>query len=111
MLEARTERLVSEQPAVSFTQHTDRFVIDDDDDMDSNTTSESDLSFKVTIILAQNKMTDCERFGDQSSKDAMQDSNEHSFFKWKNDYVFNIGSNCIQEKELLRKFTLHQKLQ
>ena len=31
MLEARTERPVSEQPAGSFTQHTDRFVIDDDE--------------------------------------------------------------------------------
>ena len=35
MLEARTGRLVSEQLASSFTQHTDRFVIDDDD-MDSS---------------------------------------------------------------------------
>ena len=40
MLEARTERLVCEQPAGSFTQHTDRFVIDDDD-MDCNTVTES----------------------------------------------------------------------
>ena len=31
MLEARTGRPVSGQPARSFTQHTDRFVIDDDD--------------------------------------------------------------------------------
>ena len=30
MLEARTGRPVSEQPAGSFTQHTDKFVIDDD---------------------------------------------------------------------------------
>ena len=36
MLEARTVRPVSEQPAGSFTQHTDKFVIDDDD-MDSDT--------------------------------------------------------------------------
>ena len=43
MLEGRTERLVSEQPAGSFTQHTDRFVIDDDD-MDSDTATESNLS-------------------------------------------------------------------
>ena len=62
---------MSEQPTGSFTQHTDRFVIDDDDAMDSNTT-ESDLSFKVTISLAR----------DQSSKDAMQDSNE-LFFIWR----------------------------
>ena len=52
MLEARTGRPVSGQPAGSFTQHTDRFVIDDDD-MNSNTATESDLSFKIQIILAQ----------------------------------------------------------
>ena len=52
MLEARTVRLVSEQPAGLFTQHTDRFVIDDDD-TDSNTVTESDLSLRTTIILAQ----------------------------------------------------------
>ena len=34
VLEARTVRPVSEQPAGLFTQHTDRFVLDDDD-MDS----------------------------------------------------------------------------
>ena len=45
MLEARTGRPVSEQPAGLFTQHTDRFVIDDDN-MDSNTATESDLSLK-----------------------------------------------------------------
>ena len=55
MLEARTVRLVSEQPASSFTQHTDRFVIDDDD-MDSS----------AKDIL------------DQSSRDAMKDNNKHS---------------------------------
>ena len=43
MLEARTWRLVSEQLAGSFTQHTDKFVTDDDD-MDSNIATESDLS-------------------------------------------------------------------
>ena len=36
LMEARTERPVSEQPVVLFTQHRDRFVIDDDD-MDSDT--------------------------------------------------------------------------
>ena len=46
----RTRRPVSEQPAGLFTQHTDRFVIDDDD-MDSNTVTESDLSFKSRSFL------------------------------------------------------------
>ena len=40
MLEGRTVRPLSGQP---FTQHTDKFVIDDDD-MDSDTVTESDLS-------------------------------------------------------------------
>ena len=40
------------QPAGPFTQHTDKFVIDDDD-MDSNTATESNFSLKITIILAQ----------------------------------------------------------
>ena len=35
-----------------FTQHTDRFVIDDDD-MDSNTATESDPLFQITFILTQ----------------------------------------------------------
>ena len=43
VLEARTRRLVSEQPAGLFTQHTDRIVIVDDD-ADSNTVTESDFS-------------------------------------------------------------------
>ena len=43
MLEARTLRPVGGQPAGSLTQHTDRFVIDDDG-MDSDTATESDLS-------------------------------------------------------------------
>ena len=38
------------QPAGSFTQHTDRFVIDDND-IDSNTATESDLSLKSPSFL------------------------------------------------------------
>ena len=45
VLEVRTERPENEQPAGLFTQHTDTFVIEDDD-MDSNTVTESDLSLK-----------------------------------------------------------------
>ena len=51
-MEVRTERLVNEQPPGLFTQHTDRFIVDDDD-MDSNPVTESDLSLKTLIILAQ----------------------------------------------------------
>ena len=76
MLEARTGRPMSEHPAGSFTQHTDRFVIDDDD-MDSNTATESDLSVKSRSFL--NRENDrVRKILDQSSKDAMKDSNKHS---------------------------------
>ena len=79
VLEARTERPVSEQPAGLFTQHTDRFVIDDDD-MDSNTVAESDLSLKSRSFL--HRVNDrVRKMFDQSSKDAIQDSNKHSL-RW-----------------------------
>ena len=52
VMEVRTERLVNEQPPGLFAEHTDRFIVDDDD-MDSNTVTESDLSVKIQIILAQ----------------------------------------------------------
>ena len=76
MLEARMVRLVSEQPAGLFTQHTDKFVIDDDD-MDSNTVTESDLSLKSRSVL-QRVNGRVRKTLDQSSKDAMQDSDKHS---------------------------------
>ena len=76
MLEARTVRPVSGQPAGSFTQHTDRFVIDDDD-MDSDIVAESDMSLKSRSFL--NRVSDrVRKVLDQSSKDAIQDSDKHS---------------------------------
>ena len=76
LMEDRTGRLVSEQPAGSFTQHTDRFVIDADD-MDSNTVRESDLSLKSRSFL--HRVNDrVRKMLDQSSKDATQDSKKHS---------------------------------
>ena len=44
LIEVRTGRPVHEQPPSLSTEHTDRFVVDDDD-MDSNTVTESDLAF------------------------------------------------------------------
>ena len=67
---------MSEQPACSFAQHTDRFVVDDDD-MDSDTVTESDLSSKSRSFL--HRVNDrVGKMQDQSSKDATQDSNKHS---------------------------------
>ena len=76
LMELRTGRPVNEQPADLFTQHTDRFVIDDGD-MDSNTVTESDLSSKPRSFL--HRVNDrVRKMLDQSSKDAMQDSSKHS---------------------------------
>ena len=72
MLEARTERPVD-----------DKFVIDDD--MDSDTATESNLFVIIQIILAQVN------------------------HRLRNVYVFNIGSICTHGKELLRHFTFYQK--
>ena len=43
LMEVRTGRPVYEQPPVLFTEHTDKFIVDDDD-MDSDTVAESDMS-------------------------------------------------------------------
>ena len=80
VLEVRTVTLVNEQPAGLFTQHTNRFIVDDDD-MDSNTVTQSDLSLKSRSFL--HRVNDRVRqMLDQSSKDATKDSNKHSFVWW-----------------------------
>ena len=50
LMEMRTGRPVNEQPPGLFTQHTDRFIVDDDD-MDSNTVAVSDMSLKSRSFL------------------------------------------------------------
>ena len=76
MLEARTVRPVSEQPSGLFSQHTDKFVVDDDD-MHSNTVTESDLSLKSRSFL--HRVTDrVRKILDHSSKDAMQEIDKRS---------------------------------
>ena len=75
-MEARAERLVNKQPPGLFTQHTDRFIVDDDD-MDSNIVAESDMSFKSRSF--SHRVNDRVRnILDHSSKDAMQDIDKHS---------------------------------
>ena len=73
MLEARTVRHVGGHP---FTQHTDKFVIDDDD-MDSDTATESNPSLKSRSFLNRvndrlRKMLNC------SPEDSMQDIDKRS---------------------------------
>ena len=103
MLEARTERPVGGQPAGSFTHHTDKFFIEDDDS-DSDTATESDLSLKSRSFL--HRVSDrLRKILDSSHEDAMQDIGK-TFY---NLVTVHIGSICIHGKELLRKFTLHVK--
>ena len=59
-----------------FAQETDKFVIDDND-MDSDTATESNLSLKSRSFL--HRVNDrLRKILNQSSKDATQDSNKHS---------------------------------
>ena len=75
VMEVRTGRPVNEQPPGLFAEHTDRFV--DDDDMDSDTVAESDMSLKSRLFL--HRVNDrVRKMLDQPSKDATQDSNKHS---------------------------------
>ena len=73
MLGARTERSVGGQ---QFTQDTDKFVIDNDG-MDSDTATESNLSLKSRSFL--HRVNDrLRKILDHSSKDAMQDIDKRS---------------------------------
>ena len=70
LMEVRTRR------PVVFAQHTDRFTVGNDD-MDSYTVAESDMSLKSRSFL--HRVNDrVRKMLDQSSKDATQDSNKHS---------------------------------
>ena len=70
LMEVRTGRLVL------FAQHMDRFIVEDDD-MDSDTIAESDMLLKSRLFL--HRVNDqVRKRQDQSSKDATQDSDQHS---------------------------------
>ena len=75
-MEVRTGRPVYEQPPGLFTEHTDKFIVDDDD-MDSDTVAESDMSLISRSFL--HRVNDrVRKIQDQSSKDASKDSDKHS---------------------------------
>ena len=78
-MEDRTGRLVNEQPPCLFTEHTDRFVIDNDD-MDSDTVAESDMSLESRSSLHRGNDRVRKR-QNQSSKDAMQDIDKRSMIR------------------------------
>ena len=49
-MEVRTRRLVNEQPPGLFAQHTDRIIVENDN-MDSYTEAESEMSLKSRSFL------------------------------------------------------------
>ena len=76
MVEVRTGRPVYEQPPGLFTEHTNKFAVDNDD-TDSDTVAESDMSLISRSFL--HRVNDrVRKIQDQSAKDATQDSNQHS---------------------------------
>ena len=114
-MEVRTGRPVNEQPPGLFTQHTDRFVFDDDD-MDSNTVTESDMLLKSRSFL--HRVNDrVRKMLDQSSKDATQDSNKHSsmwwmfMFSWeRNTQKFYAPSKITEDLTMKQMFDISEKL-
>ena len=75
-MEVRTVRPVNEQLLCLFAEHTDRFFVDDDD-MDSDTIAESDMSLKSRSFL--HRVNDrVRKMLNQFSKVATQDNNKHS---------------------------------
>ena len=96
VLEVRTGRLVSEQPPGLFTEHTDRFIVDDDD-VDSDTVAESDMSLESRSFL--HRVNDrVRKRQNQSSKDATQDSNKHSLI-WRMFMSSTLQASFFMEKE------------
>ena len=98
LMEVRTGRPVYEQPPGLFTQHTDRLIVDDDD-MDSDTVAESDMSLKSRSFL--HRVNDrVRKTQDQSSKDATQDSNKHSFI-WRMFMSSTLEASVFMGKNYL----------
>ena len=76
LMKVRTGRPVYEQPPGLFTEHTDKFIVDDND-MDSDTDAESDMS-SLSRSFLHRVIDRVRKIQDQSSQDATQDSNKHS---------------------------------
>ena len=96
LMEDRTVRPVNKQPLRLFTQHADRFIVDDDD-MDSNTVVESDMSLKSRSFL--HRVNDrVRKMLDRSSKYATQDSNKHSLI-WRMFMSSTLQASVFVGKE------------
>ena len=87
---------------VLFAQNTDRFIVENDN-MDSDTEAESEMSLKIQIILAQGEWS--------SAKEAVpifkrcNKRQRQTLCDMGNVYVFYITRICIHGEELLGKFT------
>ena len=90
----RTGRPVYEQPPGLFTQHTDRFIVDDNS-MDSDTVAESDMSFKIQIILAHGEWSSAKDIGPILKR--CNTRQRQTFCDMENVYVFYI--DCIHGEE------------
>ena len=77
-----------------FTQKADKFVIDDDD-MDSDTATESNFSLKSRSFL--HRLNDRLRKMLDHSKDANA-RHRQAFYNLVNVYVFNIGASVFMGK-------------
>ena len=82
----------------------DKFVIDD---VDSDTATESKPFAEVTVILAQGELSSAKDVGPLFKR--CNARHRQTFYDLGIENVFDIGSIWIHEKELLRKFTFHQK--
>ena len=83
----------------------DKFVIDDD--MDSNTATESNISLRSRSFL--NRVNDRFRKTLDHSSRRCNARHRQTFYVLVNVYVFDFGSISIHGKEILRQFTFHQK--
>ena len=91
---------------VLLAQHTDRFIVENDN-MDSDTEAESEMSLKSRSLL--HRVNDQVRKRQyKSSKDATTDSDKHSLIWW-NVYVFNIASICIHGAEITQTIGIPSK--
>ena len=89
LIEVRTR-----QPVV-FTQHTNRFIIENDN-MDSYTEAESEMSFKSRSFLHRvNDLVRKEQY--QSSKDATKESDKHSVI-WRMFMSSTLQASVFMEK-------------
>ena len=95
----RTSELVMQQTSTRRLV-SNKLVIDND--MVSDTATESDLSLKSRSFL--DRVNDrLRKMLNRSPEDSMQDIDKRSMIWWM--FVFDSGNSCINGKELLRQFT------